>query len=129
MPIYEYICRACGREMERLQRISDAPPTDCPECGRPELARKLSAPSFRLKGSGWYETDFKGDKDKKRNLAGDADKSESKSEGVSDAKPESKSQSKPEIKTESKPSAESKPVTKPTETKSTTSSGGKASPV
>jgi putative FmdB family regulatory protein len=73
MPIYEYLCRACGRETERLQKLSDNPLTDCPDCGQPALVRKISAPSFRLKGGGWYETDFKSDKEKKRNLAGDAE--------------------------------------------------------
>jgi putative FmdB family regulatory protein len=107
MPIYEYICRTCGHEIERLQKLSDAPLTDCPDCGRPELVRKLSAPSFRLKGGGWYETDFKGDKDKKRNLAGD------KAETASPAKSESPSTDKATPKTESKPAtkpAESKPA-------------------
>ncbi len=107
MPIYEYICRACGREIERLQKLSDPHLTDCPECGQPELARKLSAPSFRLKGGGWYETDFKGDKDKKRNLAGD------KAESVPVAKSESASTDKAMPKTESRPAAkpaESKPA-------------------
>ena len=112
MPIYEYICRACGREIERLQKLSDPTLTDCPECGQPELARKVSAPSFRLKGGGWYETDFKGDKEKKRNLAGDA------------TGPETKSETKPEAKTEAKP--ESKPAAKPADTKATPTSDGKA---
>lgn len=70
MPIYEFDCSACGHGFERLQKLSDADPADCPACGRPAVKRRLSAPSFRLAGSGWYETDFKGDKDKKRNLAG-----------------------------------------------------------
>ncbi|HXG29035.1 MAG TPA: zinc ribbon domain-containing protein [Nevskiales bacterium] len=91
MPIYEYLCRACGRETERLQKLSDNPLTDCPDCGQPSLVRKISAPSFRLKGGGWYETDFKSDKEKKRNLAGDAAKpSETKPDGAaakSEAKP------------------------------------------
>jgi putative FmdB family regulatory protein len=104
MPIYEYICRACGRETERLQKLSDAPLTDCTECGRPELARKISAPSFRLKGGGWYETDFKSDKEKKRNLAGDAAKPEAKTEGKADSKTEARPASKP---AESKPAAPS----------------------
>ncbi len=95
MPIYEYLCRACGRETERLQKLSDMPLTDCPDCGQPALVRKISAPSFRLKGGGWYETDFKNDKEKKRNLAGDAAKPpETKSDGAA-AKPEAKAESKP----------------------------------
>jgi len=66
MPIYEYQCQACGCELEKIQRMSDEPLTDCPECGAPELRRLVSAAGFRLKGGGWYETDFK--KDGKRNL-------------------------------------------------------------
>ena len=67
MPIYEYRCEACGHELERLQRMSDAPLTDCPDCGRAQLRRLVSAAGFRLKGAGWYETDFK--QSNKRNLA------------------------------------------------------------
>ncbi|GMR08075.1 MAG: zinc ribbon domain-containing protein [Gammaproteobacteria bacterium] len=59
MPIYEYECEACGHRKEALQKISDEPLTDCPECGQDELRKLVSAPSFRLKGNGWYETDFK----------------------------------------------------------------------
>jgi len=66
MPIYEYRCNACGHELEKIQRMSDAPLEDCPDCGQAELRRLVSAPGFRLKGGGWYETDFK--KDGKRNL-------------------------------------------------------------
>ena len=60
MPIYEYVCKACGKESERLQKMADAPLTDCPDCGEPKLKKKISAAGFRLKGAGWYETDFKG---------------------------------------------------------------------
>ncbi len=70
MPIYEFDCSECGHDFERLQKMSDADPVVCPACGKETLRRRLSAPSFRLAGSGWYETDFKTDKDKKRNLAG-----------------------------------------------------------
>lgn len=72
MPIYAYACRACGHQFDRLQRIADPDPLVCPVCEKPEIARQVTAPSFRLAGSGWYETDFKKDGDKKRNLAGDA---------------------------------------------------------
>lgn len=72
MPIYAFACQACGHSFDRLQKLSDADPSTCPQCGKPELRRQLTAPSFRLAGSGWYETDFKKDGDKKRNLAGDA---------------------------------------------------------
>ncbi len=70
MPIYEYQCEACGERTEVLQKISDEPKVECPACGESALKKKVSAVAFRLKGSGWYETDFKtGDK---KNLAGDA---------------------------------------------------------
>ncbi len=59
MPIYEYQCQDCGHRLEALQKISDAPLQDCPACAKPELSRLVSASSFRLKGGGWYETDFK----------------------------------------------------------------------
>lgn len=72
MPIYEFECRHCGHRFDRLQKLSDDDPVVCPACNEPQLQRRVSAPSFRLAGSGWYETDFKKDGDKKRNLAGDA---------------------------------------------------------
>lgn len=59
MPIYEYRCGKCSHELEAIQKMSDAQLTDCPTCGEPALDRLISAPSFRLKGGGWYETDFK----------------------------------------------------------------------
>ena len=63
MPLYDYQCTACGHEMEALQKLSDAPLTDCPACNAPTLNKKVTAAAFRLSGSGWYETDFKsGDK-------------------------------------------------------------------
>lgn len=70
MPIYEYQCEKCHHHLEALQKIADKPLRECPECGKHTLKRLLSAPLFRLAGSGWYETDFKSDKEKKRNLAG-----------------------------------------------------------
>lgn len=65
MPIYEYECRSCGHELEKIQRMSDSPLTDCPSCEEPGLRRKVSAAGFRLKGGGWYETDFKKGSSKK----------------------------------------------------------------
>ena len=77
MPIYEYVCDDCGHELEALQGMSDAMLTDCPDCGHAALRRKISAAAFRLKGSGWYETDFK--KENRRNIAGDQSSSDSSS--------------------------------------------------
>ncbi len=77
MPIYEYQCQKCEHVLEALQKISEEPLRFCPECGAEELKRLISAPRFRLKGSGWYETDFKKDKDKRRNLASDSASSSS----------------------------------------------------
>ena len=71
MPIYAFECTGCGHHFERLQRLSDPDPSTCPECESPKVRRQLTAPSFRLAGGGWYETDFKKDGDRKRNLAGD----------------------------------------------------------
>ena len=59
MPIYEYQCQSCGHELEKLQKMSDDPLKDCPSCEKPELKKLVSASAFKLKGSGWYESDFK----------------------------------------------------------------------
>jgi putative FmdB family regulatory protein len=75
MPIYAFECGKCGHQFERLQRLADADPTECPECHAEQVRRQLTAPSFRLAGAGWYETDFKKDGDKKRNLAEKAEPS------------------------------------------------------
>ncbi len=63
MPLYEYQCVSCGKSCEILQKMREEPATVCPECGKASLKRKVSAPRFQLKGSGWYVTDFK-NKDK-----------------------------------------------------------------
>jgi len=73
MPFYEYQCKQCGHQLEAMQKVNDAPLRKCPECGKSALQRLMSAPVFRLKGSGWYETDFKSDDEGKRNLAGSDD--------------------------------------------------------
>ena len=89
MPIYEYRCKACAHELEVIQKITEEPLRFCPECGKEELTKLVSAAGFRLKGGGWYETDFKGNSDKKKNLAGeskaDTPKAESKSESAKPA--------------------------------------------
>jgi putative FmdB family regulatory protein len=108
MPFYEYECQACKFYTEVMQKITDAPLTKCPSCGKKSLKKLVSAPVFRLKGGGWYETDFKGDKENKRNLVG-ADRDEPKAE----TKPESKAEAK-DAKADSKPEAKE---AKPAETK------------
>ena len=91
MPIYGYVCKSCGHTLDALQKISDDPLVDCPDCGEPELRRQLSAPRFRLKGTGWYETDFK--KDKQRNLHGE--KEPAKKEDTAAEKKTDKGNAKP----------------------------------
>ncbi|HET7203256.1 MAG TPA: zinc ribbon domain-containing protein [Steroidobacteraceae bacterium] len=91
MPIYEYQCEKCHHHLEALQKLSDKPLRECPECGKHSLKRLVSAPLFRLAGSGWYETDFKSDKETRRNLAG---KDQAPAEGAKAA--EDKTESKPE---------------------------------
>lgn len=116
MPIYEYRCESCGTDVEKLQKISDPPLRDCPACGKPALVKRVSASSFRLKGSGWYETDFKtgkkkngaaddaaatassdgtGESGKAAAGSGDGNKSASTGQGKGAAAPESASAAKP----------------------------------
>ena len=89
MPIYGYVCRSCEHSFDALQKMSDEPLVDCPDCGDAALQKQLSAPKFRLKGTGWYETDFKpGDK---RNLHGDTgSKAAGKKDKKGDGKPAGK---------------------------------------
>lgn len=89
MPFYEYECQSCKFYSEVMQKITDPPLRKCPSCGKNALKKLVSAPVFRLKGSGWYETDFKSDQEQKRNLAA-ADKEESKSEAKSETKDDAK---------------------------------------
>jgi putative FmdB family regulatory protein len=97
MPFYEYECPHCGYRDEVLQKISDKPLKKCPSCGKTGLKKLMSAPVFRLKGSGWYETDFKSDKENKRNLAG-AEKEEPKADAKTDAKTDAKADAEVESK-------------------------------
>lgn len=116
MPIYEYRCGACGHEIEALQKLSDEPLKECSECSDGQLKRLISAPNFRLKGSGWYETDFKSESDTKRNLA---DKGEAQGAGKDDkpkpddtgAKAPAKTEAADKPKSTPKPSADT-PSTK-----------------
>jgi putative FmdB family regulatory protein len=104
MPIYEYRCGQCGHELEAMQKISDEPLRQCPACGQEALSKLLSAPGFRLKGGGWYETDFK--KDKKRNLHKDDSNSSSAESKASGEKSDKKADGKAD--------AAAKPAGKPT---------------
>lgn len=74
MPIYEYVCSRCNHALEALQKMSDAPLSVCPACEEATLQKKISAPGFRLSGSGWYETDFKSDKQKNLSKSDAGDK-------------------------------------------------------
>jgi putative FmdB family regulatory protein len=86
MPIYEYQCQACANVIEALQKISDAPLLKCPKCGEAALRKKVSAPAFRLKGSGWYETDFKTGNKKNLSGSGEGAGSGDSSSGAGDSK-------------------------------------------
>lgn len=107
MPIYEFRCTTCGNHFDRLQKLSDPDPDACPECGKHTIKRCLTAPSFRLAGSGWYETDFKKDGEKKHNLAGNNEASKLHTPKADSDKgaTESKSADPPAVKSE--------PATKP----------------
>ena len=89
MPIYEYECSACRHGFESIQKVSEAPLTECPQCGEPQLRKKISAVAFRLKGSGWYETDFKSGA--KKNLHGEPSRSGTSDDSADTAKSASKS--------------------------------------
>jgi putative FmdB family regulatory protein len=105
VPIYEYRCEACAHELEKLQKMSEDELIDCPDCDQPALKRLVSAAAFRLKGSGWYETDFK--KDNKRNLAESSseDSSDKKSSSANNAKADKSSSGNGANKPDAKPAA------------------------
>jgi putative FmdB family regulatory protein len=99
MPFYEYQCNNCGHALEAMQKVSDPPLKKCPHCGKPQLQKLMSAPVFRLKGGGWYETDFKSDQDSKRNLADrpeDAPKEDKKEAAAAESKEAPKADAKSE---------------------------------
>ncbi len=112
MPFYEYQCAACGHHHEELQKVSDRPLRKCPACGRLRLCRLVSAPVFRLKGGGWYETDFKNDKESQRNIAGEKEPAAGEAAPAGkakDEKPDAKpAEKKAEGETAPKPAAEAK---------------------
>lgn len=107
MPIYEYRCSACGFEKDALQKLSDPPLVDCPQCSKPALVKLISAAGFQLKGSGWYATDFKGSGAKAKTDSGDAAKPTS---GESTAPPSADAKSE---KASTAPAESSKPATPP----------------
>jgi len=109
MPIYEYLCGECAHTLDALQKLSDDPLVYCPQCGAAALKRQMSAPSFRLKGGGWYETDFKSDK--RKNIAeGDSKAAESK---TGDSKPADKAADAPAAKADKPATTESKKTDAP----------------
>ena len=116
MPFYEYECQACKYYAEVMQKISDAPLSKCPSCGKRALKKLVSAPVFRLKGAGWYETDFKSDKEARRNLA----------EKEKEPAPEKKDAAKDAAEAKPAEKAEPKTESKAGETKSTDKATGEA---
>jgi putative FmdB family regulatory protein len=108
MPFYEYQCDNCGHDLEVMQKVSDARLKKCPECGKSSLKRLMSAPVFRLKGSGWYETDFKSDQDNKRNLADKAEPDAPKDDKKDSAKTDKKADAP--VADAAAPAKESKPA-------------------
>jgi putative FmdB family regulatory protein len=138
MPIYEYRCQACGAQLEKLQKLSDPLLTECPECGRETLVKLVSASSFRLKGSGWYESDFK--TGNKKNGLGESE-TKSDGDGKGDAKGEGKAEaakadagkanavksvkdsSEKKSSADAKPAADTKAAAKPAATTSPKSPG------
>jgi len=116
MPFYEYQCKNCGHTLEAMQKINDAPLKKCPHCGKSQLTRLMSAPVFRLKGGGWYETDFKGDSDNKKNLAdrpeAEASK-EDKKPAASDAMPDTKDAAAKPAEKADKPAEKAAPAESP----------------
>jgi len=130
MPIYEYVCDPCGHHLEALQKISEAPLIYCPECGEATLRKKVSAAAFRLKGTGWYETDFKDSGKEKKKEAGkdksdrSAGQTSGKETGASSG--DTTSDSKTETSSDSK-TGNGKSETKPA-TDSSDSAGGSSKP-
>src|SRR5471030_3335585 len=108
MPIYAYRCESCGFEKDALQKMSDAPLTHCPQCGKDTFAKQVTAAGFQLKGSGWYVTDFRGGNNgaaaARKEEGGKKDegaKAETKSEGASDSSNSSKESSNQSSKSDS----------------------------
>ena len=122
MPFYEYHCANCGHHHEELQKVTDKPLRKCPACGKNKLSRLMSAPVFRLKGGGWYETDFKSDKESKRNLAGEKDHAEPKSDAADKPKAAAKDDGGKPAGPVSEP-AKARPAAKKAPTRKTRAAG------
>jgi putative FmdB family regulatory protein len=115
MPIYEYKCASCGMRKDILRKLSDAPLTVCPECGKEGLQKVLTAAGFQLKGTGWYATDFKGgQKPPAESTAGDNTKTDGKSDSKTDSKTVSKTESKTDSKSETKTETKTESKAEPT---------------
>ena len=104
MPIYEYQCDDCNHVLDALQKVNDKPLVDCPECGKKSLRRLISAPNFRLKGEGWYETDFK--KENRKNVADQKDEKPEKKESSKSDNDSDKTKKKDKIKDKAPKDAE-----------------------
>lgn len=119
MPIYAFECAACGHQFDRLQKLSDPDPRSCPDCAAGSVRRRMTAPAFRLAGSGWYETDFKKDGDRKRNLAaGEGGEGAKAGEAKTDKPADSKGEASPGSKTEpgNGSKQDAKPAARPADT-------------
>ena len=129
MPIYEYRCTACGFQREYLQKMGAALLTDCPECGKASFTKMVTSAGFKLKGSGWYATDFKhGAQPKSKPEDQAATKAEDKSATKTEDKSATKTESQPAAKADNKPAPES-PAKKSDAAASTATSGAGANPV
>ena len=132
MPIYEYECSQCDHHLESLQKISEEPLIYCPECGEATLRKKVSAAAFRLKGTGWYETDFKNAKNEKKvdteegkKKKSDKDGAQAKSDGKDNAKTQtSETTSSGSEKTEAKTAKKSGSTDGSSKTSGGSTSGG-----
>ena len=131
MPIYAYRCNGCSHEFDTIQKMSDEPLLNCPECNQPQLAKQVTAPAFRLKGSGWYETDFKtGDK---KNIShgddkpktGDSDKAATKATESASSNASNSSSDSGASSSSSKSSSSSSSDSKPAAASSTKSASSK----
>ena len=123
MPIYEYECQACGHVLDALQKVSDEPLVHCPSCGEGTLKKLISAPRFRLKGSGWYETDCK-DKNRRNIASGDSGGSDTAATSGSAGKPTAKA----EVKKSAAPAASSGSGSGGGQSGSKSDGGGKSGP-